>query len=418
MWLYDRLAPRVPAGLAGWRSGDLLARAIDDVDALQDLYLRSLLPMAIAVGASVIGTVAVGLILPRAALALGLPLAVALIVPALLTWRRGGDEEMAALSGTLSAKVVDALGGTPELLAFGAADATLRAIEELGERAAALERRHARLATATALVIGVCLAAAVVGVLALGVAAVHAHQLGQVMVAVLPLAALATFETVPGVPLAVARALAVRASAERLFALEDVPVPVRDPAAAEPRAPGVPEVAFEDAALRYGPGLPRALDGISLRLPPGGRLAVTGSSGAGKSSLVNALMRYWPLEAGRPLARWDKRGAPHPGRRPGCVRTGGPACPDVRGHGALEPHPRPARRHRGRDRGSPARGASRRVGGDAAPRSRDPGRRGRSGALGRRAPTPRRGPRRSSPRDRWSSSTSPRAASTRTWPTS
>ncbi len=143
-----------------------------------------------------------------------------------------------------------------------------------------------------------CLAAAVVGVLALGVAAVHAHQLGQVMVAVLPLAALATFETVPGVPPAVARALAVRASAERLFALEDVPVPVRDPAAAEPRAPGVPEVAFEDAALRYGPGLPRALDGISLRLPPGGRLAVTGSSGAGKSSLVNALMRYWPLEAG------------------------------------------------------------------------------------------------------------------------
>ncbi len=99
-------------------------------------------------------------------------------------------------------------------------------------------------------------------------------------------------------PLAVARSLAVRASAERLFALEDVPVPVRDPDAPEARAPGVPEVAFEDAALRYGPGLPRALDGISLRLPPGGRLAVTGSSGAGKSSLVNALLRYWPLEAG------------------------------------------------------------------------------------------------------------------------
>ena len=184
--------------------------------------------------------------------------------------------------------------------------------------------------------------------------------------AVLPLAALATFETVPGVPLAVARALAVRASAERLFALEDVPVPVRDPAAPEPRAPGVPEVAFADAALRYGPGLPRALDGVSLRLPPGGRLAVTGSSGAGKSSLVNALLRYWPLEDGHALARWDGRGAPHPGRRPGCVRAGGPAGPDVRRHGALQPHPRPARRHRGRDRRSAARGPSRRVGGHAA----------------------------------------------------
>ena len=298
VWLYDCLTPRVPAALAGWRSGDLLVRAIDDVDALQDLYLRTLLPVGIAVGAGVIGTVAVGVILPWTALALGLPLALALTVPALLTWRRSGDDEMADLSGALSAQVVDSLSGAPELLAFGAGDASLRAVEDLGARSDALERRHARLGATTALVIGVCLAAAVTGVLALGVDAVHAHRLGQVMVAVLPLAALATFETVSGVPIAVARALSVRASAERLFALEGVPVPVDDPASPETRAPGTPEVAFANAALRYGPGLPRALDGVSLRLPAGGRLAVTGSSGAGKSSLVTALLRYWPLEDG------------------------------------------------------------------------------------------------------------------------
>jgi ABC-type transport system involved in cytochrome bd biosynthesis fused ATPase/permease subunit len=37
---------------------------------------------------------------------------------------------------------------------------------------------------------------------------------------------------------------------------------------------------------------------VSLRVPAGGRVAVTGSSGAGKSSLVAALLRYWPLEDG------------------------------------------------------------------------------------------------------------------------
>jgi len=299
VWLYDCLTPRVPAALAGWRSGDLLARAVDDVDALQDLYLRTLLPLAIAVGAGAIGTVAVGLILPWAALALGIPLAVALVVPALLTWRRSGDDEMAALAGTLSAQVVDALAGAPELLAFGADETALGAVEALGARSDALERHHARLATAGTLVGALCLAAAVTGVLALGVAAVHAHQLGQVMVAVLPLAVLATFETVPGVPVAVARSLTVRASADRLFALEDVSVPVRDPAAPATPAPGVPEVAFEDAALCYAPDLPRALDGVSLVVPPAGRVAVTGSSGAGKSSLVAALLRFWPLEGGR-----------------------------------------------------------------------------------------------------------------------
>jgi thiol reductant ABC exporter CydC subunit len=298
VWLYDTLSPRVPAALAGWRSGDLLTRAIDDVDALQDLYLRTLLPVAIATGAAAIGIVAVGLILPWAALALGLPLLVALIVPALLTWHRGGDEEVADLAGSLSAQVVDALAGAPELLAFGADARFLGAVEELGRRSDELAGRHTRLGTAATVLIQVCLAVAVTGVLAAGVAAVHTDHLGQVMVAVLPLAALATFETVPGVPLAVARSLEVRAAARRLFALEDVPVPVTDPAHPSSPPAGVPEVVFSDAALRYGPGLPRALHAVSVRVPAGGRVAVTGSSGAGKSSLVTALLRYWPLEDG------------------------------------------------------------------------------------------------------------------------
>jgi thiol reductant ABC exporter CydC subunit len=298
LWLYDCLSPRVPAALAGWRSGDLLARAIDDVDALQDLYLRTLLPVAIATGAAVIGTVAVGLILPWAAVALGVPLLVALTVPALLTWRRGGDREVADLAGSLSAQVVDALAGASELLAFGADAPFLGAVEELGDRSDALQRRHAHLGTATTLLMQVCLGVAVTAVLAVGVAAVHDHHLGQVMVAVLPLAAFATFETVPGVPLAVARSLEVRAAAERLFALEDVPVPVTDPARPSVPAGGVPALAFADATLRYDAGLPRALDGVSIDVPPGARVAVTGSSGAGKSSLVTALLRFWPLEAG------------------------------------------------------------------------------------------------------------------------
>jgi thiol reductant ABC exporter CydC subunit len=310
VWLYDRLSPRVPAGLEGWRSGDLLARAIDDVDALQDLYLRTVLPVSVAVGAAVIGTVAVGVILPWAAVGLGVPLAVAFVVPALLTWRRSGDDEVAELSGALSAQVVDALEGAPELLAFGADGAALARIEAMGARADALEQHHARVAAGSALVTQVCLAVAVTVVLAMGVTAVHDHHLGQVMVAVLPLAVLATFETVPGVPVAVARALSVRASADRLYALDDAPIPVRDPAS--------PVVRFDEASLRYRPELPRALDGVSLRLESGGRLALTGSSGAGKSSVVNALLRFWPLESGTlslgdvdvaRLAQTDARGA-------------------------------------------------------------------------------------------------------------
>ena len=48
LWLYDQIAPRSPAGVAGWRSGDLLARATADVDLLQDVYLRGVAPLLVA----------------------------------------------------------------------------------------------------------------------------------------------------------------------------------------------------------------------------------------------------------------------------------------------------------------------------------------------------------------------------------
>lgn len=298
VWLYDCLTPRVPAALSGWRSGDLLTRAIDDVDTLQDLYLRTLLPLVVAAGSAILGLVVVGLELPVAALALGAPLAVACTVPTFLAWRSAGGDEAAELGGVLSAQVVDALHGAPELLAFGADGAMLDRLEKTSNRAAAIDRRQAAASARATLLTQLCAGAAVLAVLAVAVSAVHAHHLDPVMVAVLPLAALATFEPVPGVALAAIRARAVSAAAQRLLALESVPVPVHDPGVAAHLGAGYPEISFTGASLRYASDLPRALDDVDLQVAPGARVAVTGSSGAGKSSLVNALLRFWPLEEG------------------------------------------------------------------------------------------------------------------------
>lgn len=87
VWLYNRLEPLAPAGLVGWRSGDLLSRAIEDVDALQDLYLRGLIPVIVAVCSAGLAVVIVGLLLPVAALVLGLCLIAALVFPPLVASR-------------------------------------------------------------------------------------------------------------------------------------------------------------------------------------------------------------------------------------------------------------------------------------------------------------------------------------------
>jgi ABC-type transport system involved in cytochrome bd biosynthesis fused ATPase/permease subunit len=74
---------------------------------------------------------------------------------------------------------------------------------------------------------------------------------------------------------------------------------VRDPAEAAP-APNAPfAVALHDVRARYPHQPEPALDGLSLRLEPGERVALVGPSGSGKTTVVNLLQRFLDPEQGR-----------------------------------------------------------------------------------------------------------------------
>ena len=299
VWLYDRLEPLAPAGLGGWRSGDLLARVTDDVDTLQDLYLRCLLPVGVTVAAATAAVILVALVLPVAGAVLAAALVLSLsAAPAAAVTTGTARGREAELHGRLAAEVVDLLRAAPELLAFGREGAALAALEQTDRELTAIARRRAWSSGASAAIVTVCLGAAVTAVLALGVAAVRAHQMSPVMLAVLPLATIGAFETVPAVAVAAARATDVVAAGRRLLDLASIPVPVTDPDRPATLPPGPLAIAVRDARLRYGPDLPWALDGMNLDVAPGERVGLVGASGAGKSSLVHALLRFWPLQEG------------------------------------------------------------------------------------------------------------------------
>lgn len=88
------------------------------------------------------------------------------------------------------------------------------------------------------------------------------------------------------------------ASAERVFELLDADEEPSDANAVPPAAEAHGEVVFDGVSFRYEPDKP-LIEGLSLHVQPGQTVAIVGHTGAGKTTLVNLLMRFYDLDSGR-----------------------------------------------------------------------------------------------------------------------
>ncbi|WP_370420067.1 thiol reductant ABC exporter subunit CydD [Streptomyces sp. QH1-20] len=296
--VYRRLERLAPAGLRETRRGDLLSRLVADVDELQDYFLRWLLPLgaAVVVGAASVGFTAWLLPEAGAVLAVGL-LAAGAAVPALsAAVARRAERRLAPARGALATQVVDLLAGAPELTAAGAMPSRLAEAERADGVLTGIARRASAAgalgAGLSALACGLTVAAAAWA----GVQAVHDGRLGGLWLAVVVLMPLAAFEAVSALPLAVRHRQRVRRSAERVYEVLDAPLPVRDGSRPAPKSP-FPLRVTELTARYPGQEVP-ALDGLSMELVPGRRVAVVGRSGSGKTTLAQVLLRFLDAESG------------------------------------------------------------------------------------------------------------------------
>ena len=297
---YVAIEPLAPAGLEHFRRGDLTARMIADVDALQGLYLGGLGPplVALVAGAICVGTAAAFLPAAGAVLAVGL-VAGGVGAPAVAGWiSRKTGRRQAAARGELTAEVVDLLRSAPELVVYGAEERALERVRSADHELDRLAKRDAFVAgLADALSILVA-GLTVVGVLA---AAVHAHQVGsldRVLVAMLALFAVASFDAVSGLPSAARELTGVLASGRRVLDLVDRGPMVRDPAAPlDP--PRGSTAALEHVTAGYEPAAGPVLSDFDLRLDPGRRVALVGPSGAGKTTVTSLLLRFLDPTEGR-----------------------------------------------------------------------------------------------------------------------
>ncbi|QFQ98680.1 thiol reductant ABC exporter subunit CydD [Streptomyces phaeolivaceus] len=298
--VYRRLERLAPAGLRTTRRGDLLSRLVADVDALQDYWVRWLLPAGAAVAVSAASVGFTAWLLPEAGAVLAVGLLVAGAGVPLVTGAvaRRAEHRLAPARGVLATRVADLLTGTAELTVAGALP--LRTAE--ARRAdRALTRIASRAATATALgdgftalVSGLTVAATAL----FGAQAVVDGRLSGVAMAVVVLTPLAAFEAVLGMPLAVQFRQRVRRSAERVYEVLDAPDPVREPETPA-EAPVSPfPLRLTGLGARYAGQDRDALVGLDVTLEQGRRIAVVGVSGAGKTTLAQVLLRFLDAREG------------------------------------------------------------------------------------------------------------------------
>jgi ATP-binding cassette subfamily C protein CydC len=276
-----RLEKLAPGGLSSRRKGDLLARLVLDVDAVLDLWLRVLVPVAVAAVTATATVALLALLLPTAGAAVAIAVLIACTVVPWLTARTAAraERKITGSRGEVAAAATETLLTAGDVVAFNAVDDVLKSFSASDAKLAAAERRSAWSAGLGSALLMLCVGGASVAGLVLGSTANITDVLG-------------------GIPAAAQLAIRVRSSLGRVQELLDSPEPVTEPANPHPLPSGRD---LEVNLLRAGYGDDDVLDGLSLDMPAGSRVVITGPSGSGKSTLAAVLLRFLEPRAGQVL---------------------------------------------------------------------------------------------------------------------
>lgn len=299
VWFYRHLEPLAPAGLQLYHSGDLLSRLRADIDALDNLYVRVLVPVAVAAISAVLFFIFLLLHDPLLALS---GLVFLLLAGAILPiWSqaqgRGPGRRLADDEAELRAAVIDGVQGMAELTIYGANERQARRVDDLGRRLIADQSKLSSDHGLTQAAVGLSAHLSLWVLLWLGIPMVHDGTLMPPQLAMLALFTLASFEAVAPLPHAFQLLGRSLAAARRLFTVVDTRPAVAEPTTPSPR-PERFDIQFNGVGFSYPGAAEPAVSDIHLEVPEGTRAAVVGATGSGKSTLFNLLLRFWGPDTG------------------------------------------------------------------------------------------------------------------------
>lgn len=295
IWFYQHIEPLAPAILEKYQSGDIFSRIRADIDALDQFYLRVFTPFLIAGITSTIVLIFIAFFnIWLALISLVLMSFTGIVLP--LWLKQQGNQTGYAITqdnAKLRSYIIEQIQGLAELTIYQALKAHHAKIDHLENE---LSQNHHKMYYLESLSISIVSLSAYTTLfisLFMLIPMVSQEELASPIIAMLGLLILASFEVIQPLPTALQYLSKTYAAAERVFDIMD-----SQPLITEPKnsilLPEKYNIRFEKVSLCYDKDY--VLKDISFTLNQGKHIAIVGSSGAGKSSLLKVLLRFWEYE--------------------------------------------------------------------------------------------------------------------------
>lgn len=285
-----------PAKLEGRDRGDLISVITSDIELLEVFYAHTISPAAIAFLFTVILCLFIGSFhwVPGV-LALAAYLTVGIVIPFLIS-RASGDDgvKFRGGSGDLSGFVLDSLRGLSEIIQYGQGEERLARMNRKTDALAETEERMKRITGRNAAVTNTVILLFDLSMLSVTTMLYQKGAVGFDGVLIPTIALFSSF----GPVIALAN---LGSTLQNTFAAGNRVLDILEESPAVEETAGKAQTAFDGASaenVTFSYGAENVLDGVSLQIPKGKIIGLTGKSGSGKSTLLKLFMRFWKVQRG------------------------------------------------------------------------------------------------------------------------
>lgn len=297
-WFFEKLIPLSPGRLGMQRSADLLARLTQDIEILDALYLRLLLPVLVAmIAGGVVVIFIANYSMTIAFFVLAMFFLAAFIIP-LIFCRLGRESAKKIVKQIACFKIaqIEALQGMTDLCAFNAYSRFQNKLQALSEQMISVQKRNNQISALSSALIGFFTQFTLLVTIGVSSILYQQNMLSGAEVVMLCFSALAVFELVTSLS-AIQMLPKTQVAASRVRKMAEFhPVVVEPKVSLKLSESG--SIKLTDLSFRYSEDSAWVLKNVSLDIPQGSKIAIVGESGAGKTTLLQLIMHFYDPQQG------------------------------------------------------------------------------------------------------------------------